>query len=74
MIKTDEGLKVTAEQLAIMSRILESLCAEELPVNRHMFAIMAEGPLDQIQRLLDEIKEYVASSVDDRDVAGTHAA
>lgn len=74
MIHTDEGLAITIEQLARMARILESTCAEELPVNRQMFAIMAEGPLDQMQRLLNEITEYVGSCDEDSDAATTHAA
>jgi hypothetical protein len=74
MIKTDEGLVVTIEQLGRMVRILELTCAEELPRSRQMFGLMAEGPLDQIQRLLDEINEYMASHVENADAAETHAA
>jgi hypothetical protein len=74
MITTDEGLKVTAQQLTLMARALEASCEQELPRSRQMFALMAEGPLDQIQRLLDEINEYVGSWVEEGDTAGTHAA
>lgn len=59
MINTDEGLKITAEQLAQMSRVLVSLCAEQLPANRQWIAIMSEGPRDRIQSLLDEINQYM---------------
>jgi hypothetical protein len=74
MIDSDEGLAITVEQLARMARILEGTTTEVLPVNRQMFAVMAEGPLDQIQRLLDEINEYVGSWAETPDAAETHAA
>ena len=74
MITTDEGLAITIEQLGRMARVVELTCKEELPRNRQMFALMAEGPLDQIQRLLDEINEYTRSWAENADTAETHAA
>ena len=46
----------TIEQLELMNRVLEHLRKEVLPKNVKMFALMAEGPLDEIQRLHDEIE------------------
>jgi hypothetical protein len=74
MITTDEGLAITIEQLGRMARVLELTCKEELPRNRQMFELMADGPLGQIQRLLDEINDYMRTNVDGVDAAGTHAA
>lgn len=48
-------LAQSVEQLERMNRVLEHLRTEVLPRNPRMFALMAEGPLDEIQRLHDEI-------------------
>jgi hypothetical protein len=48
-------LAQSVEQLERMNRVLEHLRNEVLPRNPRMFAVMAEGPLDEIQRLHDEI-------------------
>ncbi|HMO64663.1 MAG TPA: hypothetical protein PKE47_05475 [Verrucomicrobiota bacterium] len=48
-------LAQSVEQLERMNRVLEHLRNEVLPRNPRMFALLAEGPLDEIQRLHDEI-------------------
>ena len=56
MSKEHAILSQTIEQLELMNRVLEHLRTEVLPRNAKMFALMAEGPLDEIQRLHDEIE------------------
>ena len=42
-----------------MQRILESFHADLLTKNPRNFAVLAEGPLDEIRRLEAEISSYV---------------
>jgi hypothetical protein len=57
---TDEGqLQQTLEQMERMLRVLFLLRENILPQSRERFAMMAEGPLEQIRRLQQEIEAYV---------------
>ena len=58
MIKNDTDLRQTFEQLERMQRALTKLRDEALPVNRRLFAVMAEGPLDYIREFHDELEAY----------------
>ena len=58
MITNDEQLQQAVEQLGRMYRALAALRAEVLPVNARQFALMAEGPVDEIQRLQAQIDAY----------------
>ena len=60
MIETTEQLQQAIEQMGRMQRILESYRADILPKNPRNFAIFAEGPLDEIQKLQAEIADYVS--------------
>ena len=60
MIETTEQLYQAIDQMGRMQRILESYRADILPKNPRNFAIFAEGPLDEIQKLQAEIAEYVS--------------
>jgi hypothetical protein len=60
MIKTDAQLQQAIEQIERLYHGLDSLRAEVLPKNRHNFAVLAEGPLDEIHKLQTEISDYVA--------------
>ena len=60
MIETTEELQQAIEQMGRMQRILESYRADILPKNPRNFAIFAEGPLDEIQKLQAEIADYVS--------------
>jgi hypothetical protein len=42
-----------------MQRLLESYCDEILMKNPRNFAILAEGPLEQIRQLQAQIDEYI---------------
>jgi hypothetical protein len=68
MITSDDQLTQTVEQLTRMYRALAALKAEVLPVNPQRFALMAEGPLDQIRSLQAELDAYGArEAVEDQE-------
>jgi hypothetical protein len=59
MIQTPEQLYQAIEQLGRMQRILESYRNEILNENPRNFAMLAEGPLEQIRQLQSQIDDYV---------------
>jgi hypothetical protein len=61
MIKNDAQLQQAIEQIERLYRGLDSLRADILPKNRRNFAVLAEGPLDEIRKLQTEISDYVAN-------------
>jgi hypothetical protein len=63
MTKDEAVLAQTIEQLELMNRVLGHLRIEVLPKNPKMFALMAEGPLDEMRRLQTEIEELTAKIV-----------
>jgi hypothetical protein len=58
MIKNNEEFEQAVEQLARMYRALVSLRSRVLPQNPQQFALLAEGPLDEIRQLLEQIDVY----------------
>jgi hypothetical protein len=56
-------LAQTVEQLELMNRALAALCRECLPAQPRKFAILAEGPLEEIRRLQVEIDKLSAEVV-----------
>lgn len=58
MIADDVQLQQAVEQIGRMQRALAYLCETALPASRQQFALMAEGPLDEIRRLEEEIYAY----------------
>ena len=58
MIKNNEQLRQAVDQLERMYRALVALRAEVLPQNPQQFALMSEGPLDEIQHLQEQINAY----------------
>ena len=52
-----ERLAKSIEQLQLMNGALEILRNDVLPKNPRMFAVMAEGPLEEIRRLHAEIQQ-----------------
>ena len=58
MITNDEQLDQAMEQLGRMYRALADLRKEVLPVNARNFVLMAEGPMDEIRRLEEQIGVY----------------
>jgi hypothetical protein len=60
MNNTEAILDQTVEQLERMNAALISLRRELLPSQPRKFAILAEGPLEEIRRLRDEIEALTA--------------
>ena len=60
MSKKEDILSQTVEQLERMSDALAGLRREHLPLQPKTFAILAEGPLEEIRRLHLEIEQLSA--------------
>lgn len=60
MNDTEAILDQTVEQLERINAALISLRRELLPSQPRKFAILAEGPLEEIRRLRDEIESLTA--------------
>jgi hypothetical protein len=59
MIANDEQLNQAVDQLVRMYRALAALRAEVLPINPRRFALLAEGPREEIRRLQQDIDTYI---------------
>jgi hypothetical protein len=59
MIKSDAELEVNLEWIATFYRTIARLRREIAPSNYRNYEIMAEGPIEQIRRLRQEIDEYL---------------
>jgi hypothetical protein len=59
MITNERQLEQGLDQMERMCRALSALSAEVLPQNRRQFALMAEGPLEEIRRLEEEVRVYI---------------
>jgi hypothetical protein len=58
MIETPEQVFQAIEQMGRMQRILESYSNEILTKNPRTFAVLAEGPLEQLRQLQAQLDEY----------------
>jgi len=58
-IQSDAGLNQTIEQLDRMYRVVEELRKRMGTTNPAQFRLFAEGPIDQIRKLREEIDEYL---------------
>ncbi len=58
MIETPEQVYQAIEQMGRMQRILESYRNEILARNPRNFAMLAEGPLEQLRQLQAQLGEY----------------
>jgi hypothetical protein len=59
MIETAEQLNQAIEQMGRMQRILESYRNQILTRNPRNFAVLVEGPLEQLRQLQQQIDEYI---------------
>jgi hypothetical protein len=59
MIQTPEQLYQAIEQMGRMQRILESYREDILSKNPRNFAVLAEGPLEQLRQLQDQVNDYI---------------
>jgi hypothetical protein len=57
MTNDEARLAKTIEQLELMNDALRVLRLEILPKNARLFAVMAEGPLAEIDKLRKQIEE-----------------
>lgn len=60
MSKESERLAQTIEMLELMNQALRHLRIEVLPKNPKMFALLAEGPLEEMRRLQTEIEQLTS--------------
>lgn len=59
MITTDAQLQQALEQIQRLCRALDSLRVDIFPQNPKNFAILAEGPVDEIRKLQADIDAYI---------------
>jgi uncharacterized protein (UPF0335 family) len=59
MINTEAQLQQAIEQIQRLYRAIDSLRVDILPKNPKNFAIMAEGPVDEIRKLQADIDAYI---------------
>jgi hypothetical protein len=59
MIKNVDQLRITMQQMERVIRALDDLKTNVLPRNPALFATMAEAPLEDLDRLRDEVNGYV---------------
>jgi hypothetical protein len=60
MIKNAAQLQQAIEQIEGLYQGLDALRADILPKNPRNFAVLAEGPLDEIRKLQSAIDRYIA--------------
>jgi len=59
MINNEAQLQQAIEQIQGLCRAIDSLRVDILPKNPKNFAIMAEGPVDEIRKLQADIDAYI---------------
>jgi len=60
MIDTEAQLTQAIEQIQGLCRAIEALRADVFSKNPRNFAVLAEGPLDEIRKLQADIEDYVS--------------
>ena len=60
MIQNEAQLKQAVEQIQNLCRAIETLRADVFSKNPRNFAILAEGPVDEIRKLQVDIDDYVS--------------
>jgi DNA anti-recombination protein RmuC len=59
MIQNEAQLRQALEQLQNLCAAVDSLRADIFAKNSRNFAVLAEGPLEQIRQLQAQVDEYV---------------
>jgi hypothetical protein len=59
MINTDAGMQQNLELIQSMYRAIAALKRDIAPKSFTNYLILAEGPIEQIRRLQDEVHEYL---------------
>ena len=60
MIQTEAQLRQAIEQIQGLCRAIDALRTDVFPKNPRNFAILAEGPVDEIRKLQVDIDAYVS--------------
>jgi hypothetical protein len=60
MIQTEAQLKQALEQIENLCRAIQSLRADVFPKNPRNFAVLAEGPVDEIRKLQADVDDYLS--------------
>ena len=58
-ITNEAQLQQAIEQIQTLCRAIESLRTDILPKNPKNFAVLAEGPVDEIRKLQADIDAYI---------------
>lgn len=69
MITNDAELSQALEQMQRMYRALAALRRDVYPINPQQFALLAEGPQDELERFQQQIDDYTGRS----ELAALHA-
>ena len=59
MIENPKQLRVTLEQMQRLLCALDDLKEEVLPKDPQLFAVMAEAPLEDLDRLRQEVQGFI---------------
>jgi len=59
MIQTEAQLQQALEQIENLCRAVQALRADVFPKNPRNFAILAEGPVDEIRKLQAHVDDYL---------------
>jgi hypothetical protein len=59
MIQTEAQLQQALEQIESLCLAVQSLRADVFPKNPRNFAILAEGPVDEIRKLQADVDDYL---------------
>jgi len=59
MIEDEAQLQQALEQIENLCRAVQSLRADVFPKNPRNFAILAEGPVDEIRKLQVDVDDYL---------------
>jgi len=62
MITNDTELRQTLDQMERMYRALAAMRRDVYPINPRQFALLAEGPQEELERLQDQIDAYTGRS------------
>jgi hypothetical protein len=59
----EQNIRQAVKSIGIMNDSLHALCDRTLLVNPKLFAVMAEGPIEQIRDLLNQIESFAAEEM-----------
>ena len=65
MIKTEAQLHQALEQIENLCQAVKGLRADVFLKNPRNFAVLAEGPLDEIRKLQADVDRYITSLVEE---------